>query len=117
MSIKGIVLDHFSELTQTEINSSTEPCPRHVVFHYFLSDDSKQDSAATTAHSNCLIELLKKLMSTLSTVWENTDGCAEKYRCASALYLMSVLPQRHFFFFFWNARKRHSKKEEKVTLG
>ena len=34
-------------------------------------------------------------MSTLSTIWENTDGCAEKYRCASALYLMSVL--YHFY--------------------
>ena len=33
------------------------------------------------------------LTSTLSTIWENTDGCAEKYRCASALYLMSVLSQ------------------------
>ena len=24
---------------------------------------------------------------------ENTDGCAEQYRCASALYLMPVIPQ------------------------
>ena len=26
-------------------------------------------------------------------MWENTDGCAEQYRCASALYLVSVLSQ------------------------
>ena len=26
-------------------------------------------------------------------MWENTDGCAEQYRCASALYLMSVFFQ------------------------
>ena len=32
-------------------------------------------------------------MSTLRTIWENTDGCAEQYRCTSALYLMSVLSQ------------------------
>ena len=32
-------------------------------------------------------------MSTLSTIWENTDGCAEQYRCDSALYLMSVIYQ------------------------
>ena len=25
--------------------------------------------------------------------WENSDGCAEQYRCASALYLMSVMSQ------------------------
>ena len=26
-------------------------------------------------------------------MWENTDGCAEQYRCVSALYLMSVFFQ------------------------
>ena len=26
-------------------------------------------------------------------MWENTDGCAEQYRCVSALYLMSVISQ------------------------
>ena len=68
------------------------------MFHSFLSDDSKQDAATTTAHSKRLIELLKeekKLASTLSTIWGNTDGCAEQYRFASALYLMSVLSQCH----------------------
>ena len=59
VSIGGISLEHFIALPHTEINSSTEPCPRHAVFHYFLSDDSKQDAATTTAHSNCLIELKK----------------------------------------------------------
>ena len=34
-------------------------------------------------------------MSTLSTIWENTDGCAEQYVCASALYRMSVVSQHH----------------------
>ena len=31
----------------------------------------------------------------LSTIWENTDGCAEQYICASALYLMSVMSQNY----------------------
>ena len=26
-------------------------------------------------------------------IWENTDGCAEQYRCAYALYLLSVMSQ------------------------
>ena len=39
-------------------------------------------------------------MSTLSTIWENTDGWEEKYRCASAIYLMSVLSQRHSIIFY-----------------
>ena len=49
------------------------------MFHYFLSDDGKQDSAITTAHRKLLIELLKKevLMSILSTIQKRTDGCAE----------------------------------------
>ena len=34
-------------------------------------------------------------MSALSTIWKNTDGCAEQYICATSLYLMSVFPQRH----------------------
>ena len=61
----------------------------------FLSDDSKQYATTTTAHSKCLIELFKKklLASSISTIWENTDGWAEQYRCASALYLMSVMSQ------------------------
>ena len=60
MSIYGIALELFSALPQTEINSSTEPCMRHAVFHYFLLDNSRQDYATTTAHSKLLIELLKK---------------------------------------------------------
>ena len=41
--------------------------------HPFLTDDSNQDSATTTAHSKCFIELLKEqklLTSTLSKIWK-----------------------------------------------
>ena len=58
------------------------------MFCYFLSYDSKKDSTTTTAHINRFVELLKEqkvLTSTLSTISENTDGCADKYRCDSAL--------------------------------
>ena len=71
---------------------------------FLLSDDSKKDAATTTAHRNLLIELFKnknKLMSELSTIWENTDRFAEQYRCATALYLVSVLSQRHSIIFYW----------------
>ena len=88
VSIEGIVLEHFRAAPQADINSSTLSRPRHAVFHSFLSDDSKQDAATTTAHSKILISLInnKKVLTTsLSTIWENTDGCAEQYRCASAL--------------------------------
>ena len=58
------------------------------MFHYFLSDDSKQGAATTTAHIKRLISLLKdkKLLTTsLIKILENTDGCAEQYICAYAL--------------------------------
>ena len=31
----------------------------------------------------------------MSKIWENTDGCSEQYRCASALYFMSIMSQCH----------------------
>ena len=89
-------MEHFSALPQTEINSSTKTCPRHAVFRYFLSHDSKQDAVTTTAHNKRLIELLKEqkvLTSSLSTIWEDTDGCADQYICTSALYIMSIMLQ------------------------
>ena len=96
MSIEDIVLEHFNELPQTRIISSTKSCPRHAVFHYFLLEDRKQYAANNTKHSKHLIKLLKGrkvLESSLSTIWENTVGCADQYRCESALYLMPVLSQ------------------------
>ena len=67
-------------------------------YFIFLSDDIKQDAATTTAHSKRLISLLKNkkvLTTSLSTIWENTDRCAEQYRCASELYLMSVMSKTY----------------------
>ena len=89
-------MEIFSVAPQVDINSSTLSRPRHAVFHSILYDDSKQDAATTIAHSKPLISLLKKkevLTTSLSTIWGNTDGCAEKYRCYSLLYLMSVILQ------------------------
>ena len=82
-------------LTKSDINSTTPSRQRHALFHSFLSDDSKQDAATTTAHSKCFIELLKEtnIEKSLSTIWEYSNGCAEQYRCASAQYLMSVMSQ------------------------
>ena len=96
MSIEGIVLEYFSAVPQADINSSTLSHQRHALFHFFKSENSKQDAATTTAHIKLLISLLKekKIMTTyLSKRWENADGCAEQYRCAYALYLMSLMSQ------------------------
>ena len=81
MSIEGNALKYFIAVPQADINSSSFSRPRHAVFHSFLSDDSKQDAATTTAHSKRLISLMKSkilLTTSLSTIWENTYGCAEQ---------------------------------------
>ena len=96
MSIEVISLENFSAPSQADINSSTLSRPRHEVFHSFLSDDIKQDAATTTAHSKRLVSFLNNkpvLTTSLSTIWENTDGFVEQYICASALYLISVMSQ------------------------
>ena len=88
MSIEGIALEIFSAEPPEDIKSTTPSPQRHAVSHYFLSDNRKQDSATTTAHRKRLVSLLKNkqvLTTSLSTIWENTDGCAKQYRCASAL--------------------------------
>ena len=35
-------------------------------------------------------------MSGISTVWEDTDGCAKEYRCVLDIYLMTVLSSSNF---------------------
>ena len=98
MSIEGIALENFSAAPQADINQSTLSRPRHAVFHSFLSGDSKQDAVNTTAHRKRLLSFLKNkqvLTTSLSTIWENTDGCVEQYKCDSALYLMSVMSQTY----------------------
>ena len=86
VSIEGIALEYFSAAQHTDIMSTTLSRPRHAVFHYFLSGDSKQDTDNTTAHSKILISLLKNkqvLTTSLSTIWENIDSCAEQYICGA----------------------------------
>ena len=81
MSIEDIALEHFSTVTKEDIKGSTISRHRHAAVHSFLSDDSKQDAATTTAHSKRLISLLKNikvLTTSLSKMWENIDGCAEQ---------------------------------------
>ena len=60
MSIEGIKLEHFSELPQTDMNSTTPSRQHHAVFHSFLSDDTKQDAATNNAHIKHLISLNKE---------------------------------------------------------
>ena len=89
MSIEVVTLAHFSATDQETSSSSSHSRTRHAVFHSFLSDNRKYDAAMTPAHRRQIIQLfLKKkfLCAGVSTVWENTDGCVEHYRCATTLF-------------------------------
>ena len=93
MSIKGIALYHFSSPTQTETEVKIQERTHHAVFHSFFYDDRKQDSAKSIVDSKSNIENFKQrnlVSNILSMIWENTDGCAEQYRCSTVLYLMSM---------------------------
>ena len=96
--IGSITLEHVSALPKADMNSTAPSRQRHAVFRSLLSDNIKQDSAITTSHCKHSISFLKEkkiLATSFSTIWENTDGCDEQYRYASALYLMSVMYQSY----------------------
>ena len=104
VSIEGIALEHFSAVTQTNLNSTTPSRQRHAVFQYFylMIANIMLPLIMHTANAWFLFSKRKKLMTTsLSKIWENTDGCAEQYRCSSALYLMSVISQCYSIIIYW----------------
>ena len=70
------------------------PIHGQIVIHSFLSYEIKHYYSTTAAHCKWMIELLQNrqpIFSDLSTSFENSDGCAEQYWCATALYLLSML--------------------------
>ena len=88
--------------------------------HSFKTDDSKQDSATNTAHINRFIALLKELKvltTSLSTVLRITDGSASQYRCASVLYLISVLSQCYSIIIYLRISALRYGKEVVVGLN
>ena len=60
-------------------------------FHSHLADESTQDSATTHEHMKEMINNLKDTVNQLLVMFDQTDGCSKQYRCARALYLLSLL--------------------------
>ena len=54
-----------------------------------------------------MVHLFKKmielglLVSGISTVWEDTNGCANQYMCALSIYIMTVLSYLWLIPVFW----------------
>ena len=66
-------------------------------FHSYIRDDNEQDACDSHAH---MVHLLKiplesvRLVSGMTTTWEDNDGCENQFRCALAIYLMISDPDR-----------------------
>jgi len=99
LSIEGYGVSVFDQSKLPEIENGSvdvDHVHEHVQreYHSFFSEDSKQD--AVTTHSN-----MTKLFNALagrgiirrmkSICRDSTDGCAKQYRCATVLYMLSVL--------------------------
>ena len=66
-------------------------------FHSHFSDASMQNEATTYFHMEVLILYLKNqaALKERGYMFDNTDGCAKQYRCATALHLLTMLSVKH----------------------
>ena len=90
--MEGVALEHFNKLKPSTIPMEQLRC--------HLSDGSDQDYSTTVTHIFILIKFLltKNILALfLTTMWYHTDGCANQYRCASAIYLLSCLSVKFCF--------------------
>ena len=99
VSIEGIALEHFRAFTkgryQVIYNITSASCSVSLFFIW-----RQQTGCCYYYRTHQTIDTIAQekqvLTTSLSTIWENTDRCAEQYRCASALYLMSVISQTYY---------------------
>ena len=87
MYIEGISLEYFSAVPKIDNNSTTPSRQRHAVFHCFYMTIANRMLLLPlhTAKIDLISQRQKILTPSLSKIWENRDGCSEKYRCDSAL--------------------------------
>ena len=55
VSIEGMALEHFSASHHPSQLLAEDHVSHHAVFHYFLSDDIKQDATTTDTPSKLII--------------------------------------------------------------
>ena len=77
--IEGIALKHFSASHQPIPLLASDHVSRKAVFHYFLSDYSKQDATNTSEHSKRIIELFHNRTVAYTTLpIRPTRGCTKE---------------------------------------
>jgi hypothetical protein len=63
-------------------------------FHAHLSDDAEQSAATSYENMYTVLDGLKKkglLHEYSSVIYDHTDGCTSQYRCATAIYFLTML--------------------------
>ena len=55
LSIEVIALENLSDSNQSSSPLTYEAVSHQAVFHYFLSNDSKQDATTTASHSKYIM--------------------------------------------------------------
>ena len=86
--MEGISVEYFP--TSVDIGNNEEKSE----FHSCISDDNKKDACDSHAHMVYSLKTFLEpwiLVSSMSTVWEDTGGFAKKYRFYLTIYLMNVL--------------------------
>ena len=103
VSIEGVVLEHFHALPQIEIKPSKHHVHEIQCFIHFCWTRTNKMLPLLRHTSIVWFNCLKNKKTDVNIKYNmgNTDGCTEQYRCASALYLMSVLSQRHSIIIDW----------------
>jgi hypothetical protein len=84
MMLEGCSVEYFS----AELGKFTKE------FHSHLSDDCKQNAATSFENMRNVLQNLRErglLHENVSAVFDNTDGCCSQYRCATGVFLLTVL--------------------------
>ena len=100
LSIEGSAVESYNREQLAQYNDreiDASDLQTSMEFHSHFSDFSKQDAAATYAHTDKLVRILFESgrMKRGNTMFENTDGCTKQYRCGTACFLLSLLAFTH----------------------
>ena len=94
VSIKGIVLEKFSDTYQWTSSSSLYSCKRHVLFNCFCWVTAKNmqlQHMRIAKHHRFVETQTTGFLNGISTIWDNIDGCVKHCICATEIYLLSIL--------------------------
>jgi hypothetical protein len=94
--MEGITVRYFANGDYTDDDS-----PEITDWHVYLSDEKQQDARTSMVNS---IDLIKKLQAAPlyllprgkdAILYEQSDGCAKQYKCATALWVLAHLSHKY----------------------